>query len=427
MGKVVVPPLHDNLCSICPLPCCPHLATIWTRRWALDGTVKPSTLHKALKGDAPVRGTKRNAVLTSQETKDLIFVAKYKNNLGDPEGRAWLSRQVIFLLKHRAELNRGRRYKRLSNAAKKTLERGKVTDEWAVRFIAHKEITEKNARGLEKRRYDCSTIKNSDVYLSELDGDLKDTGLLTVDAGGKVQVDLDGICTSDESPSVLGEEVRSGAGSKVIAGVGDPTNKRRHDNKKRFSYDPWVTLSGKFLLHHVIADTKELHQGLEPDPDDVYKLDPEGVMLSLQSKAFQDGTTLLSALKQMRRQYDKKFPARKGRWMVWLTDGQSARLDIEVLVWCNKNKVRIVLYPPNTTHIHAPLDKVFKMYHAEHDAALKKTLELLKLANEEAFEMEEAQRAGLQRELDGMGEVARGSLRRVNEDDVHGEAVQARP
>jgi hypothetical protein len=83
----------------------------------------------------------------------------------------------------------------------------------------------------------------------------------------------------------------------------------------------------------------------------------------------QDGDTLLAAMKFLHRQLVEnavEFP------VMWVTDGQSARFNIEVLRFCVSVGIYPFLYPPHTTTIHAPLDRIFKDWHAFYEAHLER-------------------------------------------------------
>lgn len=231
--------------------------------WSRGGTVKASTLNDRLTG-VTKDGDQRNAILLRQEADDLAKVARCKNWIGTPEGRTWLSDQVIAMLVKRKSINWGRNHAmmKLSRNAKKTLERGKISDDFFNRFMARKDIKEYTPRTLEDRRYQWSTEGNMSQYKTELEQVLKKVGAAKCDDNGEIEtIDMRRIFTSDECPSILGEVSRGGKGGKVIAGVGDAAVKHSISNKQRLSYDPYVTLSGDFLVHHIIAKLKSFHDG----------------------------------------------------------------------------------------------------------------------------------------------------------------------
>jgi RecA-family ATPase len=98
-----------------------------------------------------------------------------------------------------------------------------------------------------------------------------------------------------------------------------------------------------------------LRVGLEPDPDNLYGINKEDILISLQKKAFQDRDTLQAALERALASYNAKLPHNKDKDKIWLTDGQSSRFTVEVMAWCRENGIWPVIYPPHTTQIHAPL------------------------------------------------------------------------
>ena len=172
----------------------PHAPSRPARRWPSQagGYVKKGALDARLSGKTH-SGGKRNSILTCVEERDLIALAKYKNNLGDGEGRAWLDKQVCWLLQHRKDIHRGRlaHLGHLNKAAKATLARGWASKSWHQGFIANVGIDERSARTLEQRRFDWGTKANSDVYFDEFQEDLEAIGAVTFDGEGKVlAVDL---------------------------------------------------------------------------------------------------------------------------------------------------------------------------------------------------------------------------------------------
>jgi hypothetical protein len=183
------PPLHLPTHPRPPAPSHP------ARRWpsTRGGYVKRGALDARLSGKTH-SGGKRNSILTREEELDLIALAKYKNNLGDGEGRAWLDEQVCWLLQHRKDIHRGRlaHLGHLNKAAKATLARGWASKSWHQGFIANVGIDERSTRTLEQRRFDWCTKANSDVYFDELLEDLVDIGAVTFDEEGNVlALDLD--------------------------------------------------------------------------------------------------------------------------------------------------------------------------------------------------------------------------------------------
>jgi hypothetical protein len=103
------------------------------------------------------------------------------------------------------------------------------------------------------RRFQHSTQEHSNIYFEEFVEAAKELGIATVDDAGNVtSLDLFRCLTSDEEPSIMGQSNRGGSGSSVIAGFGDAVAKTIMDNKRRISYDQWLTLSGVWVLHHFI-------------------------------------------------------------------------------------------------------------------------------------------------------------------------------
>lgn len=231
-----------------------------------------------------------NQILSTVEINDLVKICKVKNLFWSAEGRQLVGKHVILLLMNRGRINKGRKYKKLNKNEQKTVNNGKVSTALFHGFLNHPEISERRHRTIEKRRYEWGTRVNINKYLADLEGDLRAIDAVEVAENDVVvKVDLDRVITNDECPSVVGQGDRSGAGSKVIGGKGDATNNKKFDNKERISYDPYVTLGGTFVLHHLIIKRKNFDNHVLLDPDNECDLVGNNYFLSLQPKAFQDG------------------------------------------------------------------------------------------------------------------------------------------
>jgi hypothetical protein len=236
----------------------PHRLTLRSPRqytqlgWAW-GRIKHGALTKRLCGTSTGGAGSRNAILTNTELNMLVKVCRYKNLIGTPADKKWVGEQVVCLLSNRARLNTGRNYMKLNDAAKRTVRRGKISDPVFQRIMTHPAIKQKSLRTTDNRRFQHSTQEHSNIYFEKFVEAAKELGIATVDDPGNVtSLDLSRCLTSDEAPSIIGQSNRGGSGSSVIAGFGDAVAKTIMDNKRRISYDPWLTLSGVWVLHHFI-------------------------------------------------------------------------------------------------------------------------------------------------------------------------------
>ncbi|KAK3234332.1 hypothetical protein CYMTET_55413 [Cymbomonas tetramitiformis] len=84
------------------------------------------------------------------------------------------------------------------------------------------------------------------------------------------------------------------------------------------------------------------------------------VLISTQANAFQDNHTLLRALQHLDKQLTQRGVKKP---VLWLTDGQSSRFNLNVLDFAEENGLAEFVYPPHTTTAHALLDRVFHMWH----------------------------------------------------------------
>jgi hypothetical protein len=191
-----------------------------------------------------------------------VAVVRCKSWIGTPEGRKWVDKEVVGMLKRRQAVNKGRNYTKLNASAKQTVKRGSVSDKFFTRLICDPTLSLVTPRTLEENRYQWSTLANSTTYSNELIEALDDIGAVERDSEDKiVKLDLSRVITSDECPLVLGATDRGGKGNKVLTAKGVPAVKHVQVNKQRVSYDPYVTIDGKWLLHHIIIALKHFHFG----------------------------------------------------------------------------------------------------------------------------------------------------------------------
>jgi hypothetical protein len=76
----------------------------------------------------------------------LVKVCRYKNLIGTPADKKWVGEQVVYLLSNRARLNTGRNYMKLNDAAKRTVQREKISDPVFQRIMTHPAIKQKSLR-----------------------------------------------------------------------------------------------------------------------------------------------------------------------------------------------------------------------------------------------------------------------------------------
>jgi len=346
------------------------------------------TLDRYLQGKLQIGAANdARSVLTNTQTAELVELCRLKTDLGTPEGRAWLNDQVIIILTSHALVNKGRNFKPLSANAKAAKRRGHPAN-WIDHFLARPDIAEKNERPLDRQRYEACTEKIVRDYGAQLEKTALLLDIAKVDpTTGKQQWDFRRVLTEDECPQPLGERGARGSGSKAITGKGQDNNRVREENRERISIDEWVCLNGKCVLHHVI-DSSVGHSNMNQiDPDQKYiKGDARRrYMVSTQANAYQDGATMLSALKAVWRIMDELFELtedlKAGDAFIWLTDGQSA-FNIYCLRFCKANCMYPVLYYGHTTHACAPLDKIFAMFQKSFEEVLAEVLKLLKIHHE---------------------------------------------
>ncbi|KAK3246540.1 hypothetical protein CYMTET_43929 [Cymbomonas tetramitiformis] len=179
--------------------------------------------------------------------------------------------------------------------------------------------------------------------------------------GDRYNVDLSRIITSDEAPNPLSATL-AGHYGKVICGVGQKCNKVKAINKERISLDVYVGMDGTWYDPHLILGSKTVFENQIP----AMQRDMD-VLISTQANAFQDNSTLLSALQHLDTQLTQR---RVKKPVLWLTDGQSARFHLKVLDFAEENGLVEFVYPPHTTTAHALLDRVFHMWHTTYSKSV---------------------------------------------------------
>ncbi|KAK3283594.1 hypothetical protein CYMTET_8717 [Cymbomonas tetramitiformis] len=212
----------------------------------------------------------------------------------------------------------------------------------------------KRYSALEVNRATWLTKQVSLSYFSKLKSTLLELGIMVSTGGDRYSVDLSRIITSDEAPNPLSATLAGHYGN-VICGVGQKCNKVKVINKERISLDVYVGMDGTWYDPHLILGSKTVFENQIP----AMQRDMD-VLISTQANAFQDNSTLLSALQHLDKQLTQR---RVKKPVLWLTDGQSARFNLKVPDFAEENELVEFVYPPHTTTAHALLDRVFHMWH----------------------------------------------------------------
>ena len=106
-----------------------------------------------------------------------------------------------------------------------------------------------------------------------------------------------------------------------------------------FLYDAHIIFKGEYIQRQMIPPKSKV----------------PNCKISVTTKGYQTGTTLLETL----RHWDKQLNTRGvPKPLVWTTNGHASRLNTDVLRWCRANGWIMYVSPPHTTGIHQALDQI---------------------------------------------------------------------
>ena len=338
----------------------------------------------------PTHAKEYCSVLTAEEEAILVSYIVNKARAYQPVNRKMIEERILALLKLRSQTNRnckgGRKFKKLSPAARRTLERGKISRQFWERFdCKHRAILRKKRRGATsmKRVLSCSRVMAADHIdcLAEelmrceimVNGAKSSSGTWTGD------IDPSRVFNHDETPQFINYGIDGSANNVFYSGKGERCTSARTENRECVTIAPMVCLNGEVCMCHVLFASKGLKSNMAPK-EAVDAID--NLLVSSTENGFMTG----KACHKFYEAFDKYLTQENvKRPVVVLTDGHNSRYDIEVLRFCEEKQIYQFVSPPDTTGLLQPLDQINSMLHKAYRNCLEKHFAPGSHVNRESF------------------------------------------
>lgn len=339
----------------------------------------PITINKILDGKSqhPSRSREYCSVLTLEEEAVLVSFIVNKARAYQPVNRKIIEEKVLTLLRLREQTNRkckgGRKFKKLSPAAKRTLQRGKMSRCFWEKFdTKHRAVLRKKRRGRTsmKRALSCSR----EMAIEHIDGladELMRCGILengTKNASGVWTgvIDPTRIYNHDETPQFINYGVDGSANNMFYSGKGERCTAAKTENRECVTIAPMICLTGEVCMCHVIFPSKGLKSNMAPkEAADAI----DNLLVSTTENGFMTGKACFKFYEMLDKYLTSKNVKRP---VVVLTDGHSSRYDIEVLRFCEDKQIYQFVSPPDTTGLLQPLDQINSVLHSAYRRCIEK-------------------------------------------------------
>ena len=307
-----------------------------------------------------------------------------------PVNRKTLTERILVMLRLREKTNRsckgGRKFKKLSPAAKKVLQKGKLSRKFWERFdTKHKKVLRKKRRGATsmKRVVSC-TKEMAKEHIDDLAEELIRCGIMEnakkEESGAWTgKIDLSRIFNHDETPQFINYGIDGSANNVFYCGKGERCTAAKTENRECVTISPMVSLTGDICMCHVIFPSTGLKSNMAPQ-EAVDAI--ENLLISSTENGFITGKACLKFYEL----FDKYVTSKNiKRPVVVLTDGHSSRYDLEVLKFCKEKNIHQFVSPPDTTGLLQPLDQINSMLHSRYRNCLQENFNADDHVNRETF------------------------------------------
>ena len=330
------------------------------------------------------------SILTQEEEAVIVSFIVNKARAYQPVNRIMIEERILALLKLRNQTNRskkgGRKFKKLSPAGRRALDRGKLSRKFWERFdTKHRAVLRKKRRGATsmKRVLSCSKEMATE-HIDNLAEELMSCGIMengTKNASGVWTgvIDPTRIFNHDETPQFINYGVDGSANNVFYSGKGEGCSAAKTENRECVTIAPMVCLTGEVCMCHVIFASKGLKANMAPK-EAVDAI--ENLLVSSTENGFMTG----KACEKFYDMFDTYLTQNNvQRPVVVLTDGHSSRYDIEVLRFCKEKQIHQFVSPPDTTGLLQPLDQINSMLHSAYRNSLEENFAPGSHVNRESF------------------------------------------
>ena len=321
-------------------------------------------------------------VISFEEEELLVETMINKNRACQSFNRKDATRFMISMLKIRRTINQkvksGRRYKVLSPASKRLLEKGdsvvlpKLRHFWERFDSKHLKRIKKKRRGSKslKRVTACSEVV-AKQHIDDLAEELILRGVMTdakkIRSGSWTgKIDPRRVINNDETPQFIDYGTSGHANNIYYAGSGEGCSRASSENRECVTVHPTINLNGEVVSCHVIFAGSGISSNMAP----VSAVESiQNLLISVTEHGSQTGKSLLRFYQEL----DKTLTSNKiTRPVVVMTDGHSSRFDLEVLRFCDEKQIFQFLSPPDTTGLLQPLDQINSMLHTAYNESKEK-------------------------------------------------------
>ena len=348
------------------------------------------TVNKYLdKKQDPSASSEYCSILTVEEERLLVKMFVMKAQAYQPFNRKHACKYVVSMLKLRNSVNKavggGRKFKKLSPAALRVLEKGVLTRHFWERFDAcYKDKLRKKRKGLASlKRVQACSMQMAKSHIDSLATELVSAGIMKdgeMLEDGKWKGTIDGtrVFNHDETPQFINYGVDGTASNIYYCGKGEGCYGLIAENRECVTISPMVSLAGDIPICHVIFGSACIMGNMAPS-EAVKSI--KNLLVSNTENGFQTG----KSCKSFYELFDKHLTRNNiERPVVVLTDGHSSRFDLDVLRYCAEKKILQFVSPPDTTGLLQPLDQINAKLHSAYRTA-KDGLIASAHINKEAF------------------------------------------
>ena len=330
------------------------------------------TITRRLDGEV-ISGHEKDhvSILLPEEEEVLVTYALNKSRAMQPLKRKDMNDLIMNILRIRVAANKklrgGRKCVKLSKPAQDALQKGHVSKYFWLRFDAKfgKVLTKKRVGHTSLARAAACTTAMAIAHIDSLAEEFISKGIMTNYVQVKPGVwtgNIDGsrVFNRDETPQAIRYGVDGTAKNLAYCGKGESCNELIKENREFVTIEPFITLSGKVMMCHVIFAAAGFTTAMAPAKavEEIPNL-----FISVTDNGYQTGESCLRSC-----QFLEKIIAKENteRPISMLTDGHSSRFDVNVLRFNRENKMTSHVSPPDTTSVTQTLDQINAALHSSY-------------------------------------------------------------
>lgn len=316
------------------------------------------------------------SILSAEEEALLVKYLINKARAYQPFNRKDATKYILTMLSIRQQINKkaggGRKFKKLSLAAKATLDKKKLSRKFWERFdTKYKDTIRKKRRGYTslKRALSC-TLPMAKSHIDELAEELVSSGIfenaVKKECGSWTgKIDGTRVFNHDETPQFINYGVDGTARNIYYCAKGSKCTGMIAENRECVTISPMISLAGEIIICHVIFASVGIKSNMAPK-EAIESI--RNLLISSTENGFQNGKSCL----QFYKIFDQYLTDQNvKRPVVVMTDGHSSRFDLEVLRFCQEKEIIQFVSPPDTTGLLQPLDQINAKFHTSYNEATK--------------------------------------------------------